>query len=91
MKLNDFKVGDIVVVICRNDNGSGDYKILQSGFPLSLVSEVGMVNLRFRKGLRTINNKEVLSVFINRYCELRAATEREEFLYHIEGKPFILN
>ena len=90
MKLNDFKVGDIVVVICRNDNGSSDYKFLQSQYPLNLVSEVGVVNLRWRNGLRTIKNKEVLSVFINRYCELREATEREKFLYHIYG-PHVMS
>lgn len=94
MKLNNFSIGDIVVIICRNDNGTNAYKFMQSQYPLNFVSEIDVVNyggrVKSRNGLKAINSKDILSVFINRYCELRAATEREKFLYHIYG-PHVMS
>ena len=92
MKLSDFKMGDIVVIHTRNDDGTIRYKLLQRSYPINLVSMVEKNDVTFRdnrNGLRSYNGKEILGCFINEHCELREATDREKFLYHIQG-PFIM-
>ena len=92
MNLDDFNIGDIVVIHTRNDDGSKRYKLLQHDFPLNLTTQIVKFDLGGTRrtisitGFRTYKSKDfALSIFVETYCELRRPTEREEILYYACG------
>lgn len=78
-----FKEGDIVVVI--SFIGRNPRKV----FPIGLITQI----YRCHHGLTATPLKKDYYTYAyatNNFLKFRKATKREEFLYHLEGGPFVL-
>lgn len=87
MKLSEFKIGDIVVIIKNKDNRNSKY------FPEGLVTKVikGFYPVDEKKfTVKALKSKLTWTYLTNKRLECRPANKREQFLYHILGSPFIL-
>ena len=88
MKLSEFKIGNVVVIIKHLDK----IKMSQR-FPVGLITEVrvaGHNQDRYDNTIKALNSKSTWTSISNLKLLYRPATEREAFLYHIMGKPFVL-
>lgn len=82
--ITKFNKGDVVKVVANNY----PYKAMQAMFRKNMITEViGYLNL---KSVLSIHEEGFYWEIIRRHVKVQKATEREEFLYKIFGKPFIM-
>ena len=93
-----YEVGDIVVIMSMMPK---PHARIIGRYPIGLITEITYSNMTGSyphqvieiEGLRLIkySYKHRFKISLLRYRQaIRPAMEREKFLYHIEGEPFIL-
>ena len=81
----EFKVGDIVVVISNDRIGKTVQKLVPIGMVTEIIKDNGYSAAKWYYIM--LNGLDCVTSDMEKF---RIATPREQFLYHLEGKPFVV-